>query len=176
MKTGRSGTGLCWTVQHNAALRSCLADGLSFGQAAARMSEQLGIRRSRNSCISRATRLGLHSNVKPADGYRFWPAEAVKRARAPRRTIPRSPRAPTESTLRAQFEQLRCLPVEPLHLTLLELEPGQCRYPHGDGPFTFCGHPQAAGRPYCGPHAALTVDIERIPTRRRAQMVMEAAE
>lgn len=45
----------------------------------------------------------------------------------------------------------------PLHLTLFDLEEGQCRFPFGDGPFTFCGHlVREDGKPYCAEHYALT--------------------
>ncbi len=47
---------------------------------------------------------------------------------------------------------------KPLHLTLQDLEPGQCRFPFGDAaPYTFCGCPvHADGKPYCAEHHALT--------------------
>ena len=41
------------------------------------------------------------------------------------------------------------------HVDLLELEPGQCRWPYGDGPFTFCGCPTASDDgSYCRAHQA----------------------
>jgi hypothetical protein len=43
-------------------------------------------------------------------------------------------------------------PVEPRHLSLIELTAETCRWPYGDGPFTFCGHPPAADKPYCAAH------------------------
>lgn len=42
----------------------------------------------------------------------------------------------------------------PLGLALADLEPGQCKWPHGDGPFVFCGHPAVAGEAYCPAHKA----------------------
>jgi hypothetical protein len=39
---------------------------------------------------------------------------------------------------------------------LLDLDAEGCRYPFGDGPFTFCNHAQHEGSTYCGPHMALS--------------------
>ena len=32
---------------------------------------------------------------------------------------------------------------------------GMCRWPYGNGPFTFCGHPVALHKVYCANHAAV---------------------
>lgn len=42
--------------------------------------------------------------------------------------------------------------MKPRHLKLEALEPNDCRWPFGDGPFTFCGHPKAFGSSYCEHH------------------------
>ena len=54
------------------------------------------------------------------------------------------------------LEALRCVEVEPLGKTLLELGPNECRYPYGDGPYTFCGNPTMGECSYCGPHFGLS--------------------
>jgi hypothetical protein len=44
----------------------------------------------------------------------------------------------------------------PLMLDVAQLQPGQCRWPHGDPRkpgFGFCAAPNAPGRPYCAFHA-----------------------
>nr|WP_276519556.1 GcrA family cell cycle regulator [Bradyrhizobium elkanii] len=60
--------------------------------------------------------------------------------------------------------QLRCAAVVPRHLSLLDLKPGDCRYPYGgdsDGEtMTFCGHPCRSGSSYCTPHFHLSRDPE----------------
>ncbi len=45
-------------------------------------------------------------------------------------------------------------PIEPvsLEIPIIELRPGQCKWPHGDGPFLFCGHTADAGAVYCAFH------------------------
>jgi GcrA cell cycle regulator len=62
--------------------------------------------------------------------------------------------------------KLRCVDIEPRHLSLNELERDDCRYPYGgDGEneaITFCGHPRRPGSSYCSPHFHLSRDpIER---------------
>ena len=38
------------------------------------------------------------------------------------------------------------------HLTLIELQHGDCKWPEGDSNYTFCGAPQEFGSPYCAWH------------------------
>jgi len=52
---------------------------------------------------------------------------------------------------------LRCVAIEPRHVSLLDLQPGECRWPHGEGPFTFCGHATVKDRSYCAAHAELAL-------------------
>jgi GcrA cell cycle regulator len=60
----------------------------------------------------------------------------------------------------AERVKLRCVEIDPRHRSLLDLEPGDCRYPYGgdaDGEaITFCGRPQRKGSSYCVPHFHLT--------------------
>ena len=55
-------------------------------------------------------------------------------------------------------EQRPVMVEPPRHrVTLLELRPGQCRWPEGDrAPYSFCGAPQVSGS-YCGEHHKLSV-------------------
>jgi GcrA cell cycle regulator len=58
--------------------------------------------------------------------------------------------------------KLRCVAIEPRHLSLIELERGDCRYPYGGDEegeaITFCGHPRRPGSSYCAPHFHLSRD------------------
>ena len=60
----------------------------------------------------------------------------------------------------AEPVRLRCVGVSPRLVSLIELKPGDCRYPYGgdkDGePIVFCGHPRRDGSSYCTPHFHLT--------------------
>lgn len=54
---------------------------------------------------------------------------------------------------------LRAVEVESRHLSLLDLQANDCRYPDdGNGPHKFCGHPKSPNHPsYCAAHHYLTV-------------------
>lgn len=43
-----------------------------------------------------------------------------------------------------------------LDVPLEDLAAGQCKFPHGDGPFVFCGRPAEIEKPYCKYHDKLT--------------------
>ena len=62
--------------------------------------------------------------------------------------------------MRTETAKLRCVEIDPRHLSFMELERGDCRYPYGgdtDGEaITFCGHPRREGSSYCTPHFYLT--------------------
>jgi GcrA cell cycle regulator len=64
---------------------------------------------------------------------------------------------------------LRCVDVSPRHLSLVELERNDCRYPYGGGEdgstITFCGHPRRKGSSYCTPHFHLARDPIISPER-----------
>ena len=66
-------------------------------------------------------------------------------------------------------EQLRCVDIEPRHLSLLDLDEGDCRYPYGGDAegeaITFCGHPQRAESSYCAAHFHLTLGPGALPER-----------
>ena len=67
---------------------------------------------------------------------------------------------PTEALKPAGPVKLRCVGVQPRLISLLDLEPGDCRYPYGGDKeseeISFCGHPRQPGSSYCTPHAHLT--------------------
>ena len=60
----------------------------------------------------------------------------------------------------AETVKLRCVEIDPRHLSLIDLEPGDCRYPYGGDEegeaITFCGHPQRRGSSYCTAHFFLS--------------------
>lgn len=72
--------------------------------------------------------------------------------------------------------KIRCVEIVPRGLTIIDLEPGDCRYPYGDEAITFCGHPSYSytregsevkiTSSYCRPHYELT---RQEPKPRRAQ-------
>ena len=65
---------------------------------------------------------------------------------------------PTKSVAKQrELTALRCVEIAPRNLTILELEPNDCRYPYGEQVITFCGHPKESGSSYCFPHQRLTL-------------------
>lgn len=67
---------------------------------------------------------------------------------------------PKEALKPAEPVKLRCVGVQPRLISLLDLEPGDCRYPYGGDKegeeITFCGHPRRQGSSYCAPHFRLS--------------------
>lgn len=141
-----------WTDDRIDRLKALHAEGYSCSQIAADLGDA-----TRNAVIGKVNRLGLH---------RDRPAKKVAAPRAPRsrankghqHTVTRISRANGNSNALRMFEttvqeyKLRCVEIVPRNLTLMDLEPGDCRYAYGDGPMVFCGHPIKAGSSYCVPH------------------------
>jgi GcrA cell cycle regulator len=61
---------------------------------------------------------------------------------------------------RTEPAKLRYAEVEPRHLSLMQLAPGDCRYPYGGDEegeaVTFCGLKRRRGSSYCSPHFHLS--------------------
>jgi GcrA cell cycle regulator len=148
-----------WAPEHSAALRDLFGKGKSFSEIARAINAKFKTTYSRNAALGRAKRMGL---------------DGASRPEAPAH-VPPEPNRPTElrPDIRARelhwpkpvFEtakpvKLRCVAVEPRHLSLVELEWGDCRYPYGGDTegeaITFCGHPRRLGASYCTPHFHLS--------------------
>lgn len=140
---------ILWTDEMDAALGDAIRAGATYREAAETLTTEFNRTFTRNMVGGRADRLGLKSLNKPVQ-----PSSKPKGERKPRKPRPKpAPKIVTTASIIAKFS---CVEVEPMHLTLIDLERGHCRYVYGDGPFTYCGCPQLDGKPYCGPHFALT--------------------
>jgi GcrA cell cycle regulator len=99
-----------------------------------------------------------------------------KRAAAPIRMVKLS----RPVLKRAAALSLRCVAIVPRHLSLLELEAGDCRYPYGGDqegePITFCGHPRRDGSSYCVSHFHLTRTDLSAPERSAAKGLLRLVE
>ncbi len=107
-----------------------------------------------------------------ASAWAWWGPSVRKEGRRPRRkpghhvrpkfvSPARADRVlPAPAPERAEPVKLRCVGITPRLLSLIELEPGDCRYPYGGDKeseaIAFCGHPRLAGSSYCAPHFHLT--------------------
>ena len=136
-----------WTDEQSEALKAMLASGISYSEIASELNERFGTQFSRNAACGKGFRLGV---------------TAPKRAKAIPKPRLRKPQAPTVKPIpRIDEIHLRCAEIEPRHLTLDQLDSNDCRYPFGDGPFTFCGRLNADGSSYCIEHFRLATTYTR---------------
>jgi GcrA cell cycle regulator len=147
-----------WAPAHAAALREYLALGMSYAEIARAINAKFNTNYSRNAAISRARRMGLAGTERPDDSGRPPEGNAVADLHISRERYDIVARwfAPRP----VKIPKLRCAAIEPRHLTLLQLEPGDCRYPYGGDEegeaITFCGHPKREESSYCTAHFHLT--------------------
>jgi GcrA cell cycle regulator len=149
-----------WAPEHSAALKEYLAQGMSYSEIARAINAKFDTCYSRNAALGRAKRMGLGGAARPGDRARLPP-----KGRQPSLQKVRERYAAMARWLVPVFEPvesptLRCADVDPRHLSLLELESGDCRYPYGGDeegePITFCGHVRREGSSYCTAHFHLT--------------------
>jgi GcrA cell cycle regulator len=149
-----------WTEAQSAALREFLKSGMSYSRVADAINAKFATAYSRNAAIGRAKRMRLAGPDRPEDEPGLLPqAKALRLHKLRERCAPESSRSmPTFET--AEPVKLRCVEIDPRHLSLLDLEPGDCRYPYGGDEegeaITFCGHRRRQGASYCVAHFHLT--------------------
>jgi GcrA cell cycle regulator len=153
-----------WASEHSDALRECFALRLSFSEAAAAINRKFNTSYSRNAVLSRARRMGLAGQKPPekppqVTKLRVLPAPDLG---DPRLTEPGLLRLvwPVPAFGKSKAPELRCVEIEPRHLSVVDLERADCRYPYGGDEegeaITFCGHPRRPGSSYCTPHFHLS--------------------
>jgi GcrA cell cycle regulator len=175
-----------WAPEHSDALREYLAKGMSYSEVADAINAKFETAYSRSAAIGRAKRMGLAGPKPPADLPRHWPGRPPE-AKAPplrkhRERHPPEFMRPMPFFERTEATKLRCVEIAPRHLSLIDLEPGDCRYPYGgdeDGEaITFCGHPRRLGSSYCTPHFHLTrgpgITLERAASTVSLRLVAAA--
>jgi GcrA cell cycle regulator len=151
-----------WAEQHSQALREYLQKGMTYSEAARAINGRFNTSYSRNAAIGRAKRMGISGAGQPDRAGR------AKKPRPPslgrlfkkRAGLLKAPRRLVKVLARAAALNLRCVAIVPRHLSLLDLEDGDCRYPYGGDAegeaITFCGHPRRDGSSYCVSHFHLT--------------------
>ena len=149
-----------WPSPHSDALRDCLARGMSFAEAAGAVNARFNTSYTRSAALGRAKRMGLTSSRRPPEAQK-----APRQIKIPPLQERRESREPAAAQVIKPFTSaegvsLRCIQIVPRHLTLVELEAGDCRYPYGgdaeNETITFCGHPRRDGSSYCAGHLNLT--------------------
>jgi GcrA cell cycle regulator len=137
-----------WTDEQSTALIEMLASGKSYAEIAAGLNERFSTNYSRNAACGKGFRLQVRAIPKP---------KAIRKPRKrqePRITV-------SKPVVRTEEIRIRCAEIEPRHLTLEQLESNDCRYPFGEGPFTFCGRQIEEGRSYCPEHQWLATTRPR---------------
>jgi len=152
-----------WTPEHSDALRQHLAKGMSYFEIAAAINAKFKTAYSRNAAIGRAKRMGLAGPERcngPEDGPK--PPPKALHPSLPKLRERRSSEFQWCMPIseRTETAKLRCVEIDPRRLSLMDLDPGDCRYPYGGDEegeaITFCGHPRRPGSSYCAPHFHLT--------------------
>jgi GcrA cell cycle regulator len=153
-----------WAPEHSDALREFVAKGLSYSEAAQAINSRFNTSYSRSAALGRARRLGLGADDRRQPSMPIKPADLREIGEARVSDFKRSalpwPTAPVFKEIKPV--KLRCVAIEPRHISLIELERGDCRYPYGGDEegetITFCGHPRRPGSSYCTPHFHLSRD------------------
>lgn len=156
-----NGRETAWTDERIHLLKTMWSDGNSAGVIAT----ELGF--TRNSVIGKIHRLCLPKRLTTlsSDRERMTPAERTQRHTEYMRGY--RARKATEPTPVCIDEP----PAAPLHKRLLDLGPGDCRFPFGEGPITFCGHPATDGS-YCRAHHEVTHNPPQTKGARKLVVLM----
>jgi GcrA cell cycle regulator len=149
-----------WAPAHSDALREYLAKGMSYSEIADAINAKFKTAYSRSAALGRAKRMGLGGLDQPREGVTPPPGAKPPQVRRLRERYAAEFIRPKPIFERTETVKLRCVEINPRHLSLGELERGDCRYPYGGDEegeaITFCGHPRRAGSSYCAPHFHLT--------------------
>jgi GcrA cell cycle regulator len=154
-----------WEPAHCRALGRLLTSSLSYSGIAAALNAIFQTSYSRSAVIGRAKRMGLaiaRPDCRSAPSAQARPFSlnhpGEYGASRPRLRVPIPEADPVE---------LRRAEIDPRHLSLVDLQAGDCRYPYGgdrDGEaITFCGHPRLGQASYCAAHCELTRYVEPAP-------------
>ena len=158
-----------WAPEHSDALRVHVARGMSYAEAARAINATFDTHYSRNAAIGRAKRMGLAACDRPGELTPPAPRDQQPSARRLRKHYAALAKWLVPEFEPVKTEKLRCVDIEPRHLSLLQLEVGDCRYPYGGDAegeaITFCGHPQREESSYCAAHFHLTLGPGALPER-----------
>ncbi|MBU6461167.1 MAG: hypothetical protein KGL35_31965 [Bradyrhizobium sp.] len=177
-----------WPPAHSDALRKYFALGMSYAEIARAINAEFNTSYSRCAAIGRARRLGLGTACRPGETTTPISIPALTPRAQPQSLHKLGERYKAMAKWlvpffeRVEAPKLRCVDADPLHLSLLALESGDCRYPYGgDGEgeaITFCGRPKYGSSSYCAAHFHLTRGPDPVPQRpasAAALRVVEAA-
>lgn len=143
-----------WSSNRIFSLKMMWAEGRTGSEIAASFGK------TRCAVLGKIFRLGLATRA--IDNNRLYHRRSPEQVEATKLLREERRRTHRVTVMRpVNLEALRCVEVVPLHKSLVDLEPNDCRWPYGDGPkYTFCGRPQMEGRSYCGAHFSLSLRRE----------------
>lgn len=153
-----------WTDERIAEMTDYWMQGYSASQVAVFIGAA-----SRCSILGKVHRLGL--NPVPLTRKKSVPRKPPRPYKPRLRIVSangNSSQIRVFESIESEPLEMRCAEVIPLNVSLLDLEPGACRYPYGDGPFTFCGQPASGS--YCPGHRYLTHVETRVPLTREERL------
>jgi GcrA cell cycle regulator len=162
-----------WPEEHTRELTRLCGEKYSYRAIAGVMNAKFGTNYTKNAVLGKAARIGIVKEAAPSVPGNHKPKverKAPYKIRAPRvrietvRIVPANGNSTAMriiNTVSFELAQLRCVEIEPRHLSIIDLEPNDCRYPYGDETVTFCGHPKREGSSYCTPHFALCREESR---------------
>jgi GcrA cell cycle regulator len=169
-----------WAPEHSAALREHLAQGMSYSEIARAINAKFNTAYSRNATIGRAQRMGLGGTSRPRDWARLPPRAEQPSLRKVRERYAAMARWFVPVFEPDESPKLRCADVDPRHLSLLELESGDCRYPYGGDEegeaITFCGHARREDSSYCTAHFHLTRGPAAVPEQAASTVACQVVE
>lgn len=134
-----------WTEDRVDRLKQLYVEGYSCSQIA----RELGVV-TRNGVIGKVHRLGLEKRGIPKAQQKTRRFKHQNGRRARKISLP------PELYVCAEAPD-----IQPLNVNLVDLSPNSCRYPYGNGPYTFCGHPQLTSSSYCREHTGYCVEISQ---------------
>jgi GcrA cell cycle regulator len=169
-----------WTEEHSKALQEFLESGMSYSRIADAINARFKTAYSRNAALGRAKRMGLAGPDRPEDRPKLTLSAEAPRLHKLRERFASESRRPMPIFESVEPVKLRCVEIDPRHLSLLDLEPNDCRYPYGGDEegeaITFCGHPRRQSTSYCAAHFCLTRGSDTAPERTAATVSLRLVE
>lgn len=153
---GAAAVSRVWTPERLVLLEALHAQGLP----ASRIAVALDCTATRNAVIGMLYRLRMRRRAALLPQSERKPRPPAERqTAAPRDNATRAARAAKAVLLHAQltatpirFERAMPPPPASRQLTFEALQANDCRWPSGEGPYLFCGHPCYGNRSYCEHH------------------------
>jgi hypothetical protein len=144
-----NGSDSVWTSEALQLLETLagLEENLTYREIAQRMTKQLGVRFTKNSCIGRGRRMGLPPRRLRNGSPDLQPAAPLHSVQAV------APIEPIEARRKPNGRDL----------TMLQLRDGVCHWPSDEDkpPYTYCGRRTQLGNSFCAAHSRIAYNAPR---------------